>query len=52
VPPADNTLVLAERYRALGGTIEVIHRPVVGHHPHGLDDPKPVLDFISAHQAR
>lgn len=52
VPPADNTLVLAERYRALGGTIEVIHRPGVGHHPHGLDDPKPVLDFISAHQAR
>ncbi len=28
---------------------QVIHKPGVGHHPHGLDDPKPVVDFIVKH---
>ena len=27
-------------------TIRVIHKPGIGHHPHGLDDPTPVVDFI------
>ncbi len=51
VPVAENTAIVESRYRALGGTIEVIHKPGVGHHPHGLDDPKPVVDFIVAHAA-
>jgi pimeloyl-ACP methyl ester carboxylesterase len=46
VPVAENTAILETRYRELGGTIKVIHKPGVGHHPHGLDDPAPVVDFI------
>lgn len=46
VPADENTLVLAERYRALGGEITLIAKPGVGHHPHGLDDPTPVVEFI------
>ena len=51
VPPAENALVVERRYRELGGTVEVIHKPGVGHHPHGLDDPAPVIDFIIRHAA-
>jgi pimeloyl-ACP methyl ester carboxylesterase len=51
VPPDENGLVVADRYRALGGTIEVIHKPGIGHHPHGLDDPGPVVEFVVRHAA-
>ena len=51
VPPAENALLVEERYRRLGGTIEVIHKPGCGHHPHGLDDPAPIVDFILRHAA-
>jgi pimeloyl-ACP methyl ester carboxylesterase len=46
VPVAENTAIVEQRYRALGGTIQVIHKPGVDHHPHGLDDPAPVVRFI------
>ncbi len=46
VPWEENTGVLAERYRKLGGTIILIPKPGVGHHPHGLTDPAPVVQFI------
>jgi pimeloyl-ACP methyl ester carboxylesterase len=46
VPVAENTAVIEERYRKLGGTIQVHHKPGVGHHPHGLEDPAPVVKFI------
>jgi pimeloyl-ACP methyl ester carboxylesterase len=46
VPVSENTGVLEQRYRALGGEIRVIHKPAVGHHPHGLDDVQPVVEFI------
>ena len=51
VPPEENGLVVAERYRALGGTVELIHKPGIGHHPHGLDDPSPVVEFVIRHAA-
>lgn len=51
VPVAENTDVLAERYRALGGAIEIINKPGVGHHPHSLVDPAPIVDFIVKHAA-
>ena len=51
VPPAENALVVERRCRQLGGTIEVIHDPAKGHHPHGLDDPRPVVEFVIAHAA-
>lgn len=46
VPYLENTAILEQRYRALGGQIQVFHKPGVGHHPHGLDDPTPVVQFI------
>ena len=49
VPVKDNTAVLEERYKALGGEIEVIHKPGVGHHPHSLKDPTRLLKFITKH---
>ena len=49
VIPAEHTDVLEIRYRELGGTIKVLRRPYVGHHPHGYDDPLQVVDFIDSH---
>lgn len=52
VPVAENTAIVEERYKKLGGTIEVVHKPGVGHHPHGIGsekDRKPVVDFILKH---
>jgi pimeloyl-ACP methyl ester carboxylesterase len=46
VPWDENTWVIAERYRKLGGNITLIGKPGVGHHPHGLTDPTPIVDFI------
>lgn len=46
VPAAENTAIVEQRYRTLGGKIAVFHKPKVGHHPHGLDDPKPVVELI------
>ena len=50
VPYAENTVVLKERYEKLGGHIEVIVKPGFKHHPHGLDDPAPLVAFILRHQ--
>jgi len=49
VPWDENTGVIAERYRRLGGSITLIAKPGVGHHPHGLDDPTPIVEFIARH---
>jgi pimeloyl-ACP methyl ester carboxylesterase len=49
VPWEENTGVVAERYRDLGGSIQLIRKPGVGHHPHGLDDSTPIIEFIASH---
>lgn len=49
VPWDENTGIIAERYEKLGGKIELIRKPGVGHHPHGLDDSTPIIDFIRKH---
>ena len=46
VPIEENTLVLKQRYEALGGHIEVIVKKGCGHHPHSLKNPQPIVDFI------
>jgi len=46
VPYEENTKLLAENFRNAGGEIEVILKEGVGHHPHSLEDPKPIVDFI------
>jgi lysophospholipase L1-like esterase len=49
VPWDENTGLIESRYKALGGSITMIRKPGVGHHPHGLDDATPIMDFISKH---
>lgn len=49
VPSDENTGVVAERYEKLGGTIVLINKPGVGHHPHGLEDSTPIVEFIMKH---
>ena len=49
VPVSENTAIVEKRYKALGGQIQVIHKKGVGHHPHSLKDPKPIVDFILKH---
>jgi pimeloyl-ACP methyl ester carboxylesterase len=52
VPVEENTAVVERRYKELGGTVTVFHKPNVGHHPHGLDDPAPVVDLITSYTMR
>lgn len=49
VPMAENTSIIEERYKKLGGQITVIAKPGVGHHPHSLVDPKPIVSFVLSH---
>lgn len=49
VPVAENTAIIEQRYRAMNGSIQVISKPGVGHHPHALKDPQPIVDFIVRH---
>lgn len=49
VPWEENTGLLVERYRKIGGSIELIAKPGIGHHPHGLDDSSPIVDFFVRH---
>lgn len=47
VPPADNCELFAERFRKHGGSIQIVKRPSWGHHPHGLDDPAQIVEFMT-----
>ncbi|OMF22950.1 hypothetical protein BK133_25115 [Paenibacillus sp. FSL H8-0548] len=49
VPLSENGALLAEKYRSLGGELELIVKPGVGHHPHSLEDPSIVVEFIMKH---
>ena len=49
VPVGENTQVMKDRYLALGGSFKVINKPGVGHHPHGLEDSTPIVDFFKQH---
>ncbi|BCU75357.1 alpha/beta hydrolase [Luteolibacter sp. LG18] len=46
VPFPENTKLFEEKYKAVGGTIQVIVKPGVDHHPHSLKDPAPIVDFL------
>lgn len=46
VPFEENGERLEQYYREAGGRIRKIVKPGCGHHPHGLDDPGPIVDFI------
>lgn len=49
VPWEENTGILADRYKQLGGDILLIRKKGVGHHPHGLEDPAAIVKFIAKH---
>jgi pimeloyl-ACP methyl ester carboxylesterase len=50
VPLEENTQVLVQRYRERCGPIRTIVKPGVGHHPHSLKDPAPIVEFLLKHQ--
>ena len=47
----ENARIVEERYRALGGRVDIIVKENCGHHPHSLEDPAPIVDFILKHTA-
>jgi len=49
VPYADNGARVEQQYKKLGGEFVLISHPGEGHHPHGLANPSPVVDFIVNH---
>ncbi|MEK6234719.1 MAG: prolyl oligopeptidase family serine peptidase, partial [Planctomycetales bacterium] len=49
VPVEENTAIIEARYKKHGGSIQVIHKPGVGHHPHSLKDPAPIVAFVLKH---
>lgn len=46
VPVSENTEILQKRLISLGWKMTIINKPKVGHHPHSLKDPEPIVDFV------
>ena len=46
VPYAENGAILKETYKAAGGDLVAIEKPDCDHHPHSLEDPAPIVDWI------
>jgi sialidase-1 len=46
VPVAENSRAVAARLGELGGEITVITKPHNGHHPHSLQDPTRIVNFV------
>ncbi|WP_420321949.1 GDSL-type esterase/lipase family protein [Flagellimonas sp.] len=46
VPVKENTLPFEKKIDSLGGNITTIYKKDVGHHPHSLENPTPIVDFI------
>jgi len=46
VPVTENMDLVETRYRKLMGSIQVIRKPGGKHHPHSLQDPAPIVDFV------
>jgi pimeloyl-ACP methyl ester carboxylesterase len=46
VPHSENSQVVYDRYKTLGGPVVRIVKPGQGHHPHGLGDPTPIVEFF------
>ena len=45
----ENGKVLEDYYREQGGDLKIICKPGCGHHPHSLEDPTPIIEFVEAH---
>lgn len=46
VPVDENTYALEKTYKDAGGEIKIIVKEGIGHHPHSLKDPEPIVRFI------
>jgi lysophospholipase L1-like esterase len=46
VPVDENTNPFEVRIKSAGGDITVLHKKGIGHHPHSLANPTPIVDFI------
>ncbi len=46
VPYAENGIAVERLYRELGLPLFCVGKPGCGHHPHGLEGPSPLADFI------
>ncbi len=49
VPYVENGAFLEKAYREAGVPLLVIGKPGCDHHPHGLEDPTPVIDFLETY---
>ena len=49
VPYNENGAILEKYYRENGGKIVAIGKPGCGHHPHGLEDNTPIIEFVEAY---
>ena len=52
VPVKENSEVVFDRYTRLGGPVERVVKPGQDHHPHGLKDVAPVVQFFTKRSAR
>lgn len=50
VPIKENTSAFEINVKKYGHVVQVIHKPGIGHHPHSLSDPAPIVDFILKHK--
>ncbi|MEX0315378.1 MAG: GDSL-type esterase/lipase family protein [Allomuricauda sp.] len=46
VPVEENTRPFEEEIKAHGGNIKTIYKEGIGHHPHSLENPSVIVDFI------
>ncbi|MCB1090981.1 MAG: SMP-30/gluconolactonase/LRE family protein, partial [Verrucomicrobiae bacterium] len=46
VPFAENSAILEDRYRKLGGSIDVVVKATCDHHPHSLYEPGRIVEWI------
>ena len=46
VPMSLNSGLLKYKYEKLGGKMKVIVKQDIYHHPHSLEDPRPIIEFI------
>lgn len=50
VPYCENGEIFDREFRALGGDIMTIVKPGCDHHPHSIERPQPIVDFIVKHR--
>ena len=50
VTAGENGEIAVKRLKELGGMVEVIRKPEADHHPHCLENPQPIVDFIERYR--